>query len=104
MEWYQGYVSKKRKRPEIIKRQIYGDIIPLLGNIELDKLKTIDITMALDSIVARDAPIQANRVLSSIKQSLTQLLVVAVYNKILLLVLNLEILVVWKNHANGSFL
>jgi integrase len=68
LEWYSGYVEKNRKRPETIKKQIEGDIIPLLGDKELDKLQTIDITTALDTIVARGAPIHANRVLSSLKQ------------------------------------
>jgi integrase len=68
LEWYSAYVEKERKRPETIKKQIEGDIIPLLGNIDLDELKTIDITYALDNIVNRGAPVHANRVLSSLKQ------------------------------------
>lgn len=68
LEWYSGYVERERKRPETIKKQIEGDIIPLLGDIDLDELKTIDITHALDNIVNRGAPVHANRVLSSLKQ------------------------------------
>jgi integrase len=68
LEWYSGYVVKERKRPETIKKQIEGDIIPLLGNKDLDELRTIDITHALDTIVNRGAPVHANRVLSSLKQ------------------------------------
>ena len=68
LEWYVGYVAKERKRPLTIKKQIDADIIPLLGSVELEKLRTMDITEALDSIVARGAPIHANRVLSSLKQ------------------------------------
>lgn len=42
----------------------------MLGNLALDEIQTRDITKALDIIVARGAPIHANRVLSTIKQSL----------------------------------
>ncbi len=68
LDWYEGYVEKNIKRPQTIKKQIDGDIIPLLGDKELDKLKTLDITVALDSIVERGAPVHANRVLSTLKQ------------------------------------
>lgn len=69
LEWYFGYAEKSRKRPQQIKQQIDADIIPLLGNMALDKIQTKDITKALDTIVARGAPIHANRVLSTIKQA-----------------------------------
>lgn len=69
LDWYTGYVEKNIKRPETIKKQIDGDIIPLLGDKELDTLQTVDITAALDIIVDRGAPVHANRVLSSIKQA-----------------------------------
>ncbi len=69
MAWYLGYAEKFRKKPAQIKQQIDADIIPLLGNMALDKIQTIDITKALDTIVKRGAPIHANRVLSTIKQA-----------------------------------
>jgi integrase len=69
LDWYTGYVEKNIKRPETIKKQIDGDIIPLLGDKELDTLQTMDITAALDIIVERGAPVHANRVLSSLKQA-----------------------------------
>ena len=69
LEWYHGYAEKSRKKPLQIKQQIDADIIPLLGDKPLDDLQTIDITKALDAIVKRGSPIQANRVLSTIKQS-----------------------------------
>lgn len=69
LAWYSGYAEKFRKKHPQIKRQINVDIIPLLGNIPLEKIQTIDITKALDKIVARGAPIHANRVLSTIKQA-----------------------------------
>jgi integrase len=67
--WYSGYAEKARKKPRQIKQQIDADIIPLLGHFSLDKIQTIDIAKALDKIVARGAPIHANRVLSTIKQA-----------------------------------
>lgn len=68
-DWYSSYIVKNRKRPLDIKKQIDADIIPLLGNNELNKLQPIDITRALDIIVSRGAPILANRILSSLKQA-----------------------------------
>lgn len=69
MEWYSAYVVKNRKQPQQIKLQIESNIIPLLGGKELNKLQPIDITKALDIIVNRGAPILANRVLSTLKQT-----------------------------------
>ena len=68
LSWYINYVAKNRKQPLQIKQQIEADIIPLLGDMELNKIQPMDITKALDSIVQRGAPIHANRVLSSLKQ------------------------------------
>jgi integrase len=68
-EWYINYAEKNRKKPRQIKQQIEADIIPLLGHLALDKIQTIDIAKALDKIVARGAPIHANRVLSTLKQA-----------------------------------
>ena len=69
LKWYEGYVLNNRKRPEKIKQQIDHDIIPLLGEKFVDEITTKDISTALDVIVDRGASIQANRVLSSIKQA-----------------------------------
>lgn len=68
-EWYSNYAEKNRKKPLQIKQQIDADIIPLLGEISLDKIQTRDITKALDKIVSRGARIHANRILSTIKQA-----------------------------------
>lgn len=68
IDWYTHYALRHHKRPLPIKRQIDIDIIPLLGDKELDKIQPIDITYALDSIVQRGAPIYANRILSTLKQ------------------------------------
>lgn len=70
LSWYSNYAEKNRKKPLQIKQQIEADIIPLLGNEELEKLQTRDITKALDIIVKRGAPIHANRILSTLKQAL----------------------------------
>ena len=66
--WYNSYVVKNRKQPLQIKQQIDADIVPLLGHIELEKVKPLDITKALDTIVNRGAPVHANRILSTLKQ------------------------------------
>lgn len=67
--WYTRYVEKHHKKPLQIRKQIDRDIIPLLGDMELNDIQPMDITNALDSIVSRGAPIHANRVLSSLKQA-----------------------------------
>lgn len=66
--WYKNYVIKNRKKPLQIRQQIDADIAPLLGHLEIEKVRPIDITNALDVIVNRGAPIHANRVLSTLKQ------------------------------------
>ncbi|WP_439649248.1 tyrosine-type recombinase/integrase [Legionella bononiensis] len=68
--WYENYAVKNRKQPRPLKYQIDSDIVPLLGHMELEKIQTRDITNALDIVVKRGAPIQANRILSTIKQVL----------------------------------
>ncbi|HHT0594987.1 TPA: tyrosine-type recombinase/integrase [Legionella anisa] len=69
LSWYTNYIEKHRKQPKQAKQQIDADIIPLLGDMELDKIKPRDITNALDKIVSRGSPIHANKVLSTIKQA-----------------------------------
>jgi integrase len=70
VSWYENYAVKHRKQARPIKYQIDSDIIPLLGDMELEKIQTRDITSALDKVVQRGAPIHANRILSTIKQVL----------------------------------
>jgi hypothetical protein len=60
--WYLGYAEKFIKNPAQIKKQINSYINPLLGHYPLNKIQTIDISKALDSIVAKGAPIYANRI------------------------------------------
>ncbi|MBP6918565.1 MAG: tyrosine-type recombinase/integrase [Legionellaceae bacterium] len=67
--WYENYVEKQYKQPLKIKQHIEMNIIPLLGNMELDTIQTMDVTYALDTIVKRGAPIHANRILSTLKQA-----------------------------------
>ena len=68
-QWYTNYIEKHRKQPLQIKQHIDADVIPLLGDRFIDSLETRDITKALDKIVARGAPVHANKVLSTIKQA-----------------------------------
>lgn len=69
LDWYSSYIEKHRAQPKQIKQIIDADIIPLLGKKKLDFLKTKDITQALDKIVARGAPVHANKVLAALKQA-----------------------------------
>lgn len=69
LSWYTNYIEKHRKQPKQAKQQIDADIIPLLGDMELEKIQPRDITNALDKIVNRGSPIHANKVLSTLKQA-----------------------------------
>ena len=69
LNWYDNYIIKHRTRPEQIEQLIKADIIPLLGDKLLDKLKTREITQALDKVVARGASVHANKVLAALKQA-----------------------------------
>ena len=41
--WYKNYVIKSRKKPLQIKQQIEADIIPLLGDLSLEKIKNVKV-------------------------------------------------------------
>lgn len=69
LSWYDNYIIKHRTRPDQIQQLINADIIPLLGDKSLDKLKTREITHALDKIVSRGASVHANKVLAALKQA-----------------------------------
>jgi len=69
LNWYESYVKKHRAQPQQILQLISADIIPLLGDKLLDKLKTREITQSLDKIVSRGAPVHANKVLAALKQA-----------------------------------
>jgi integrase len=69
LAWYSAYIEKNRKQPLQIKQQIDADIIPLFGDMVLDKIEPRAITKALDIIVNRGAPIHANKILSTLKQA-----------------------------------
>jgi len=67
--WYTNYIERHRKQPLQIKQQIDADIIPMLGDKELNKIQPRDITQALDKIVKRGSPVHANKVLGTLKQA-----------------------------------
>lgn len=67
--WFDNYIQRHRKCPGQIEQLVKADIIPMLGNVEVEELKTKDITKALDKIVKRGAPVHANKVLSALKQA-----------------------------------
>lgn len=69
LNWYTNYIERHRKQPEQIKQHINSDIIPSLGDIELQNIQTRHITKELDKIVKRGSPVHANKVLSTIKQA-----------------------------------
>lgn len=66
--WYSNYIAKHRKQPLQIRQLIDADIIPLIGERDINELEAKDITKELDKIVARGSNVHANKVLSAIKQ------------------------------------
>jgi integrase len=68
--WYSNYIVKHRKQPLQIRQIIDADILPLLGQRNIEELEAKDITKALDKIVSRGSNAHANKVLSTIKQVL----------------------------------
>ncbi len=68
--WYSNYIVKHRKQPLQIRQIIDADILPLLGQRNIEELEAKDITKALDKIVSRGSSAHANKVLSTIKQVL----------------------------------
>ena len=69
LNWYTNYIERHRKQPQQIKQHINSDIIPSLGDMDLQNIQTRDITKELDKIVKRGSPVHANKVLSTIKQA-----------------------------------
>ncbi|MFK5984245.1 MAG: tyrosine-type recombinase/integrase [Pseudomonadota bacterium] len=69
-EFYTRYIIKNRKVPKQIKQIIDADIIPSWGSLKLEEITTRQITLGLEEIVDRGANVQANKVLSTMKQML----------------------------------
>ncbi|VEG91159.1 tyrosine-type recombinase/integrase [Legionella spiritensis] len=69
LNWYSNYIERHRKQPGQVKQHIQADIIPSLGERDVTTIQARDITMELDKIVQRGAPVHANKVLSTIKQA-----------------------------------
>lgn len=67
--WFTNYIAKHRKQPLQVRQLINADIIPLLGERDIQELEAKDITKELDKIVARGSNVHANKVLSAIKQA-----------------------------------
>ena len=67
--WFDNYIKRHRKCPGQIEQIVMADIIPMLGNVEVEELKTKDITRSLDKIVNRGSPVHANKALSALKQA-----------------------------------
>ena len=70
-DFYARYIANNRKAPQQIRQQIDADIVPLLGQFNIEEITTRQITLALEKIVDRGAPVHANKVLSTIKQMFT---------------------------------
>jgi len=81
-DWYERYILVNRKKPGQIRQQIDADIIPLLGNLKLDKITTRKLTLALEKIVDRGSPVHANKVLSSLKQAFNYAIGKGVYTSV----------------------
>lgn len=66
-EYYQRTIEGRVKRPDIVREMLDNDIIKKLGRMRIAEVKPIDIDNMIQAIVARGAPVMANRVLSKTK-------------------------------------
>ena len=66
-EWFAGDQKGKRGIGEK-RRALSVDVLPKLGPVPIDAIGRSDIRSLLDAIVARGAPIQANRVLAYLRR------------------------------------
>lgn len=66
-EFYVRTILGKVKRPDIVKDMLDADLTKVLGRKRIADVKPIDIDKMIQGIVARGAPIMANRVLAITK-------------------------------------
>ena len=66
-EFYERTVEGKIKRPDIIREQLDGDLIPKLGRMRIAEVKPMDIDGMIRAILERGSPVMANRVLATTK-------------------------------------
>ena len=66
-EWFAGDQKGKRGVGEK-RRALSVDVLPKLGPLPMDSIVRSDIRSLLDAIIARGAPIQANRVLAYLRR------------------------------------
>jgi integrase len=62
------YVERERKRPELAKRPIEYDILPILGDKPISSVTPQDCRAVVEGVVARGSPTQAGTVLAVMKQ------------------------------------
>ena len=67
VEFYERTVEGKIKRPDIIREQLDGDLIPKLGRMRIAEVKPMDIDGMIRAILERGSPVMANRVLATTK-------------------------------------
>ena len=67
-ELFYKSVMINRKVPQQVRQQLDADIIPGIGSIHIDNVRTRDITLFLQGIVDRGSLVHSNKVLSTIKQ------------------------------------
>lgn len=66
-EYYQRTILGRVKCPEIVREMLDNDIIKKLGRMRIAEVKPADIDGMIQGVVARGAPVMANRVLSKTK-------------------------------------
>lgn len=66
-QFYELHLSKLYKRPEQALDHL-EQVMPVLGNMKIEKIKRADISRALDLLVRRGARVRANRVMSLVKK------------------------------------
>lgn len=68
-EFLTHYADKERRRPEQARYLLEANVVPVLGTKAAADVKKRDIVELLDGIVARGAPVVANRVQALLKQA-----------------------------------
>jgi integrase len=67
IEYMTRHASQKKSGPED-QRMLNHDVLPYWGTLQADQISRRDVTLLLDRIVERGAPIAANRVLALIRK------------------------------------
>jgi integrase len=67
-EWMSRIIERQFKRPAEVRRMLTADIYPRIGKFLVKNVTSRDAALVINKIVDRGAPVQANRVLRTLKK------------------------------------